>query len=133
METIISGRHFDVDHTLREYAEAKISRLVQEYGKLTSARLVMSEERGRVQADAHIYGKHLTLNASAKDEQPRLSIDLAFEKLERQLRRHVERIKDHRGMSLAEAELREAEAATVPDAEADDTEETEGAALKPAN
>ncbi|MBN2451370.1 MAG: ribosome-associated translation inhibitor RaiA [Lentisphaeria bacterium] len=121
METIVSGRHFEVDGSLREYAVAKFNRFEEEYGKLTSARLVVSEERGRCIAEGHILGKNMTLNASGRTDAPQTSIDVVFEKLERQLRKRLERIQEHRGPSLSQAEIEEVEA-EEPAPEDEDTE-----------
>ncbi|NLF16104.1 MAG: ribosome-associated translation inhibitor RaiA [Lentisphaerae bacterium] len=117
MEIIISGRQFEVDAALRDYAEEKVQQLTREYSKLTSARLVLSEERGRCVAEGHLAGKNMTLNATARgDSLPRMAIDEVVEKLERQLLKRVERIRDHRAMPLSEAELREAAAGDTPPA-----------------
>jgi len=118
MEIIVSGRQFEVDAALRAYAEEKVTQLAAEYTKLTSARLVLSEERGRHIAEGHVCGKHITLNASAKVTIPHEAIDEVVEKLQRQLRKHVERIRDHRAIPLSEAELRDAEAAQTAQAPA---------------
>lgn len=118
MEIIISGRQFEVDAALRDYAEEKVQQLTREYSKLTSARLVLSEERGRYVAEGHLAGKNMTLNATARgDSLPRVAIDEVVEKLERQLLKRVDRIRDHRAIPLSEAEqLREAKAGEVPPA-----------------
>jgi ribosomal subunit interface protein len=104
MEIIVSGRQFDVDNALRTYVEQKLAQIASEYGKLTSARVVMSEERGRHIVDGHVYGKHMTLNAKGRSHVVHEAIDEAFDKLERQLRKRVERIHDHRSLPLNEAE-----------------------------
>jgi putative sigma-54 modulation protein len=106
MEVIVSGRHLEIDSADRQYAEMKIQKLADEFGKLTSARVVFSEERGRVIAEAHINGKHMTLNATVRADAVRIAADGVFDKLERQLRRYLERIQTHRGPSLAEVEQR---------------------------
>lgn len=116
MEIIVSGRQFEVDAALRAYAEEKVTQLALEYRKLTSARLVLSEERGRHIAEGHVSGKHMSLNASARVQVPREAIDEVVEKLERQLRKHVDRIRDHRAMPLSEAELKESSTAQAAEA-----------------
>ena len=120
MEIIVSGRQLDVDAPLRAYAEAKVAPLTAEYGKLTSVRLVLSEERGRHIAEGHVCGKHVTLNASARAQTAAEAVDEVFDKLERQLRKHVERIHDHRAIPLSEAERLDAAAeATVSEGDAE--------------
>jgi putative sigma-54 modulation protein len=110
MEIIVSGRQFEVEATLRAYVEEKVEKLATEYNKLTTARLVLSEERGRHIVEGHISGKHITLNATGRSHVVAEAIDEVFDKLERQLRKHVDRLHEHRSIPLSEAELRDLEA-----------------------
>lgn len=104
MEVIVSGRHLEVEADERLYAEGKFQQLGEEYTKLTTCRLVLTLERGQVIAEGHIHGKHVNLNAVGKADAIRVAVDAVFEKLERQLRRYLERIQTHRGPSLGETE-----------------------------
>ena len=119
MEVIISGRHLEVGAEDRDYADAKLKQLADEYGKLTTGRLVIDHERGRIIAEGHIQGKHMTMNATAKADDIRVAIDGVFEKLEKQLRRYLERMQMHRGPSLGEAEVlaEESSADSIDDAD----------------
>ena len=65
MEVILSARHFDVSEELKEYVGMKVGRLGEEYGKLTTARVVLSLERNWQVAEGHVNGKHLDLEARA--------------------------------------------------------------------
>jgi putative sigma-54 modulation protein len=123
MEIIVSGRQFDVDSALRTYAEEKLARLASEYSKLTSARVVMSEERGRHIVEGHVYGKHMTLNAKGRSHVMHEAIDEAVDKLERQLRKRVDRIHDHRSLPLNEAEQMVAGAAAATTEEEEEDQE----------
>lgn len=96
MELIISGRHLDIDDSLREHIQEKIARLGDEHPKLTTARVVLEFERSWRVVEAHIHGKHLSLDATAKTREFVASVDSVFDKLERQLRKHLERIHEHR-------------------------------------
>lgn len=104
MEIIVSGRQVDVDSTLRAYVEEKLRQLTTDYGKLTSARVVMSEERGRHVVEGHLYGKHIDLNATGRSHVVHEAIDEAFDRLQRQLRKRLERIHDHRALPMDQAE-----------------------------
>lgn len=96
MEVIISGRHLDIDDALREYIQEKIARLAEEHPKLTTARVVLEFERSWRVVEAHVHGKHLNVDATAKTRDFVASVDGVFDKLERQLRKHLERIQEHR-------------------------------------
>ena len=95
MEIIVSGRHVDVDLVLKEYVEKKLGKLEQEYPKLTMARLVLEVERSWYIAEGHASGKNVTLDAKARTRDPRTAIDQVADKLERQLRKYLERIQSH--------------------------------------
>jgi len=96
MEVIISGRHLDVDDGLRELIQEKLAHLKEEYPKLTTARVVLEFERSWRVVEAHVHGKQLSLDATAKTRDFVASIESVVDKLERQLRKHVERIQEHR-------------------------------------
>ncbi len=96
MEVIVSARHMSVDDSTREHAQERLVKLQQEYHKLTTARVVLDMERSWCVAEIHLNGKHLALDAKAKTRDVLVSIDSAVDKLEKQLRRHVERIQEHR-------------------------------------
>ena len=119
MDLIISGRHCDIDSGAREYTETKMQKLAGEYPKLTSVRVVVDTERGWVVTEIHANGKNLTLDARARSREMLPSIEAAAEKIERQLRKYLERIQDHRSPRhglAAEAAGTEA----VPDEDADE-------------
>ena len=97
MEIIISGRHLGVTDEMKTYAEERLGKLSSEYGKLTTARVVMDLERNWHVVELHLSGKHLNLEAAAKTPDMYISVDTAVDKLERQLRRYVDRLQDHRG------------------------------------
>ena len=97
MEIIISGRHFEVDSGLKAYTEDRMQKLAEEYGKLTTARVVFHMERSWHVAEAHVNGKHLNLDARVQSRDMTVSVDGVFDKLEKQLRRHLEKMQMHRG------------------------------------
>lgn len=95
MELIISGKHFEIDADLRQIAETSAAKLEESYAKLSSLRLVLSKERNWQIADAILNGKNISLVAKAKSTDIRVSIANVFEKLDKQLRRYMEKIKDN--------------------------------------
>ena len=96
MEIIISGRHLGVSDQMKEHAEQRLRKLAEEYPKLTSARMVMDLQRNWHLVEAHLHGKNVNLDASARTSDMYASIDSVADKLERQLRRYLDRVQDHR-------------------------------------
>jgi putative sigma-54 modulation protein len=96
MEVIVSARHFELGEDLRSFAEAKVTELANEYPKLTTARVVMEVQRNWHMAEIHLNGKHIDLIATARTEDMYASLDAANDKLEKQLRKHIEKMQNHR-------------------------------------
>ncbi|MFA6929484.1 MAG: HPF/RaiA family ribosome-associated protein, partial [Lentisphaeria bacterium] len=67
----------------------------ENYAKLNSLRLVLSKERNWQIADAVLNGKNISLVAKGKSTDMCVSIANVFEKLDKQLRRYLEKIQDH--------------------------------------
>ncbi len=104
MEIIVSGRHFVVSDELRRHAEARLQPLGQQYPKVTTARLVLEMERSWQIAEVRLTGKQLELEASGRTQDMYKSIDEAVAKLDKQLRKHVDRMHDRKGaVPLSEA------------------------------
>lgn len=96
MELLLSGKHCDFDDEQKQLAQTLADKLAQSYPscKLSSLRVNCSTERNFFLADASINGKNLTLNASSKADDLKIAISAVFEKLDKQLRRYLERLQE---------------------------------------
>lgn len=117
-DIIISGRHFDVTDELKSYIHQKMERIASEYHKLTTARIVMTVEKSRQHVEIQLEGKHLDIHAEAETHDMYASLDEAFDRIEVQLRKHLDRMQDHH-VRKAASEPAEID---VDPAEADETE-----------
>ena len=104
MEIIISARHFEVTDELRQHVQRRVGKLAEEWNKLTTARVVLSLVRNWQLAEVHVNGKQLDLEGQAQTDDMYTSVDEAADKVEKQLRRHLEKLQQHRReMHLSEA------------------------------
>jgi putative sigma-54 modulation protein len=96
MNANVSFRHMESSASLRDYAEGKLERICDKYvqGKI-DATVVMSVEKHWHIADFTLHIKNFTVKGKERSEDMYSSIDLALEKIEKQLRRHKDRLKDH--------------------------------------
>lgn len=94
MELILSGKHLEIEDTDRALAQKLADQLAQDYVKLNSLRLVISAEHGQAKAEATLTGKNTSLNASAVADSVPVAITAAAEKLDKQMRRYLERLQD---------------------------------------
>ena len=95
MEIIVSAKHYEIDDELKALAETQTKKLESEFElqKLTSLRIVFSLERNWHIADALLNGKRFSFNAKAVSNDMRVSLAKVIEKLEKQMRRYIEKTK----------------------------------------
>ncbi len=97
MQLNITFRHFDPIDSLKNYAREKVERAEKYLDKAGEAHVVLSLERHLHHADITIHSGAFVLRGREKSEDMYASIDLAMDKIERQLRRYKERLKHHHG------------------------------------
>src|SRR6185436_16220544 len=97
MQMNITFRHLDPIDSLKNYAQDKVERANKYLDRAGEAHVVLSLERHLHHADITITSGAFVLRGREKSEDMYASIDLAMDKIERQLRRYKERLKHHHG------------------------------------
>ena len=97
MQMNITFRHIDPIDSLKSYAQEKVERAHKYLDKAGEAHVVLSLERHLHHADITIHSGTFVLRGREKSEDMYASIDLAMDKIERQLRRYKDRLKHHHG------------------------------------
>lgn len=97
MQMNITFRHIDPIDSLKNYASEKVDRAHKYLDTAAEAHVVLSLERHLHHADITITSGRYVLRGREKSEDMYASIDLAMDKIERQLRRYKERLKHHHG------------------------------------
>ena len=96
----ITGRHMDVSDAMKEYAQQKAQQLTDAFPRIENVHIIMDVEKFRHTAEILVQGAHLRVEALETSDAMYASLDVAFEKLERQIRRMREKINDsHRTRS----------------------------------
>jgi len=99
MKVKIEERHMEQSDPLREYAISKAESLQKFFDGIISVEVTMDVEKERrlVTVFAHLINKKVA-KASAESDDMYVSIDSAMDKLERQLKKIKEKLKDkHKG------------------------------------
>ncbi|MDX6572915.1 MAG: putative sigma-54 modulation protein [Gaiellales bacterium] len=96
MQLQVSGRNLDVSAAIREYAERKLARIERHLTEDTRVDLELAIERNRsISASQHaeltVWTRGPVLRAHEYAEDMYAAIDLAVDKLDRQVRRYRER------------------------------------------
>ncbi|MCD6211992.1 MAG: ribosome-associated translation inhibitor RaiA [Sulfurovum sp.] len=98
MKRSITGRHFDLTESIKNYAEAAVDVLDKYNLDITTANTVISksEKKGfTVEFIVNLKDKN-TIVITQNDKDVYAAIDLAIERLKKSLRRHSDKIKGHR-------------------------------------
>ncbi len=124
MNKSITGRHFELTDTIKAYADAAIEGLKKYNLDIISANTVISanEKNGKkgfsTEFIINLKDKN-TIVITQNDKDVYAAIDLAIERVKKALRRHSDKIKNHRIMSFADLGL---EAEAVTELESDEIE-----------
>jgi putative sigma-54 modulation protein len=101
----LSGQQIEVTPALREHATAKLDRLTRLDDKLISLAIVLSVDKLRQRAEGTLGVIGATLHAEATEADMYASIDVLFDKLVNQLRKHREKVCDKHQHEAREARL----------------------------
>ncbi|MCP3144212.1 ribosome hibernation-promoting factor, HPF/YfiA family [Pyxidicoccus xibeiensis] len=97
MQFNITFRQFGASDSLKEYAREKVERVNRLLDRAGEAHVVLSLERHLHHADITIHSGAWVLRGREKSDDMYASIDLAMDKIERQLRRYRDKLKTHHG------------------------------------
>ena len=95
MQINLSGHHVDITTPLREYVNSKMERLERHFDHVTDVHVVLGVEKLRHKAEATMHISGGDIFADAVEENMYAAIDALVDKLDRQLKKHKEKITDH--------------------------------------
>lgn len=95
MQLDVSGHHVNVSEALRDYVKTKFSRLKRHFDIATHAHVILTVEKLDQKAEATVHVSGGNLFADAVEEDMYAAIDALADKLDRQLKRHKEKLTDH--------------------------------------
>lgn len=93
----ITARHLDINENLQQYARGKAETIAEEFPKIEHMRVILDKEKHRYSAEVTIQGKNCErMVASETSDNIMFSVDAAFDKAEKQLRKVMDKIQDHK-------------------------------------
>ncbi|MBI5236883.1 MAG: ribosome-associated translation inhibitor RaiA [Deltaproteobacteria bacterium] len=113
MRVTVTFRHIDSSEPLRNYAEEKTERLAKYLFEPIEVHWILSVEKIRHIAEATIAANGVSINAESKTGDLYSAIDGTIEKLDKQVRRHKEKVKTHKPGKAAASSLRFAAGAAL--------------------
>lgn len=95
MQINITGHRLEVTPALRTFTQEKFDKLERHFDHITSINVVFDVEKLRQIAEATIFVAKGELHASSESDDMYAAIDALIDKLDRQLIKHKEKIRNH--------------------------------------
>ncbi len=95
MNLTITGHHVDVTESMRNYVTEKMDRLERHFDNVSKVNVILTVEKLRQKAEATVQVSGATIFADTTDSDMYAAIDLLTDKLDRQIIKHKEKLKDH--------------------------------------
>jgi len=95
MQINITGHHMEVTPALRSYIENKLGRVERHFDNLINIHVILSVEKDRQIAEATINVNRGKVFADSEHEDMYAAIDNLIDKLDRQIKKHKEKLSDH--------------------------------------
>ena len=95
MKINLTGHHVELTDPLREYVNSKMERLERHFDHVTDTHVVLSVEKLRHKAEATLHLSGSNIFADAEQENMYAAIDSLVDKLDRQVKKHKEKMTDH--------------------------------------
>ncbi len=98
MQLDVTFRNLDSSDALKNYANEKVERVKKYVDRPMEAHVVLSTERHEKRADIqiHVHQANLVLRGKSVNNDMYAALDLAIDKIERQLRRYKGKLKNHK-------------------------------------
>jgi putative sigma-54 modulation protein len=97
MQISYTFRNLDSSDFIKEYAREKVERMNKYLDRASEAHVVYTLERHNHICDITIHAGAFSMRGREKSEDMYASVDLAMDKIERQLKRYKEKLKHHKG------------------------------------
>lgn len=123
MKINITGRHLELDDNIRSYAEKKLHKAETFFDRIIEAHMILSAEKHRRIAEVTLNAKRVKFYAEEETENIYASIDGVMEKIDKQIRKYKEKLKDRKYHSREIAPSEDLEASDEDEIE-EDTEQT---------
>ncbi len=95
MQLNVSGHHVEVTDSLRDYVEQKIERIERHFDIVSNVHCILTVEKLRHKAEAKVNVSGGTIYAEETEGDMYAAIDGLVDKLDRQVRKHKEKLSDH--------------------------------------
>ena len=101
MQVSLSGHHVDITDSIRNHVNEKVAKLERHFDHALDIHIVLTVEKLQHKAEATLHVSGGNLHADNIREDMYAAIDGLVDKLDRQGKKHKEKMKNHRHRSAA--------------------------------
>lgn len=95
MQLNVTGHHVEVTPAMKSYVEKKLDRIVRHSDHVLDVHCVLTVEKLTHKAEATVRLNGNTIHADAVEQNMYAAIDALADKLDRGVKKHNEKLKDH--------------------------------------
>jgi putative sigma-54 modulation protein len=96
MQISVTGHHLDVTASLKAYVESKFEKLERHFDHVTDVHVILTVEKLLQKAEATVQISGGKIFAEDHQEDMYAAIDALVDKLDRQVKKHKEKLTKHR-------------------------------------
>jgi putative sigma-54 modulation protein len=96
MQISVTFRHMDPVEELKQYAFSKVAKVKKYFYNPIEANIILTREKHRNIAEVTLVVNRFTLKGQEETSDMYSAIDLAMDKIERQIKKHKDRIRRHK-------------------------------------
>ena len=115
MQTSVTFKNIDPSDHLKAYVTEKLNRFDKLLDNPAEANVVLTVEKFRHISDININGDRLSINSTEETDDMYSAIDMALDKLEKQIKKSKEKIKQRRGGAKSKSQGVDTQAQTITD------------------
>lgn len=102
MNVKITGRHMEMSDALKSYIENALDKLTHHFDKIINADVVLDVEKHRHICEININANGMRIHSKEVSPDMYASVDAVIEKLDRQIRKFKDKIRNHKPRSIEE-------------------------------
>lgn len=105
MQLKLTGHHIEITPALRSYVEEKLERVERHFDHVVDVHAILTVEKLRHKAEATILVSGAQLHAESVDGDMYAAIDALADKVDRQIKKHKEKLTDHHAREATKSRL----------------------------
>lgn len=102
MQINLTGHHIEITDSLRNYVNEKMDKLQRHFDKVSNTHVILSIENVHHKAEATVHMSGNDIFADSIEEDMYAAIDGLVDKLDRQVKKHKEKLKNHHHLKSSE-------------------------------